>query len=215
MTFSDFAHVSIEGRVRKSITILLLAFGLGVLAMPAAGTVIKIDDGVEGVLKVTVDDKPCLAEGTTRCFIRGESVSFFTSEVDFTLPPLASRTSSVLIMEPRGKEAGGETQFALSDFLSIRLGGLPGRGVNITINFSSDPDARASDGSPEITEDGTFQDLTPFLLRRAGGNFPADTFPADFKILVRSDIPVTEPSTLLLIGAGVIAFVLSERWRRS
>jgi hypothetical protein len=213
MTFSDFAHVSIEGQVRTSIIAFLVILGLGVLAKPAAAVVIKFDDATEGIVKVTVDDQPCPLEGSTHCNIREESATFFSPAVGFRLPPMASRVSSVLIMEPPKPEPGGETQFALSDLMTIRLT-TSIVGIDITIDFFSDPDASALDGSPEITEDGTFQDLTRLFLRPAGGNFPAGTFPADFKVMMRSDVPVPEPSTLLLIGSGVIAFLLILRLRR-
>jgi len=120
-------------------------------------------------------------------------------------------------MEPKGKENNGETQFALSDVMMVRIAGSPERGINITIDFDSDPKATipvGGSGAPEVTEDGTFQNITASFLRPAGGNFPAGTFPGDFKIEMRSDIAaVPEPASWGLCGVGLAA--LGIRGRRS
>ena len=108
-----------------------------------------------------------------------------------------------------------------SDWLELIYSGTGGRGTEtITALWNSDADPGGLPALPTgvtpvfLAETGGIQDVTALLIASATAS--GFSFPSNITIQVQSDAaePVPEPSTLGLIGLGLLGLGAMRRQRR-
>ena len=177
------------------LAMLVLTFVLVPVVAQASPVIITINDLNEGVVMGTAigfDPNSLLIQSGIEAWeLHGEYTSIAPPPVGVPV------VVNINFLEPY--QDGNIPPGGLSDSLSIVLIGVtpfPGSlcNVSVDLHFRSDPYATTLPNAFNIYENGTFQDVSNYVVANGG--------PTDFTILVASDVP--EPSSLLLMASGAL-----------
>jgi hypothetical protein len=187
-------------RVRRA-KAFLLGVGLNLITLvPLDAATISIDDILDGPPVLTAVDVPPDVPGIQNVISTPESISF---TYDDLVPAASTRTRLVFLAEAGSGFASDEFSWSVVEDQSVE-----------TVSFKSDLDpADISIPNPCVFNPDFFQDSCE--VRSETGDFQLVLFvPAtETFYLVRSDIDLREPSTILLLGDGLFAFTLIRRRR--
>jgi PEP-CTERM motif len=178
---------------------LLLGVGLSLIASePLNAATISIDDLLEGPPVLTAVDIPPDVPGIQNVVSTSESISF---TYDDLVPAETTRTRLVFLAEAGSNFASDEFSWGVVQDQSVE-----------TVSFTSDLDpANISIPSPCVFNPDFFQNSCQVIFET--GDFQLVLFVpvTETLYLVRSDIDLPEPSTIFLLGAGLLAFTLLRR----